>query len=71
MSTKSIVLRQHICGSASAPETALTLSLGEQEISYHLILDQANDQLSIVDDNAMESDSIPTGSQGCAKIRQS
>ena len=68
MSTKRIVFRQHIRGSESALKKDLTLSLGEQEISYRIILDEASDHLMIVDEN--EQAKAKEG-RGCAKIRQS
>ena len=62
MSTKRIVLRQHIRGSDSGPTRDLNLSLGEQEISYGIILNPLSEHLEIIDQDAMTS-------LACVRIR--
>ena len=64
MSMKSIVLRQHVRGSNSGPVTDINLSLGEQEITYGIILNPSSEHLEIVDQNF-------TDSAACVRIRPS
>ena len=47
MTSKPIILRQHIRGSETAVETTLSLSLNDEEVSYTIVID--GDQLGIVE----------------------
>lgn len=48
MPTKRIVLREHIRGAKIGPLTDLDLSLGDEELSYNLVLNPTSGQLEIL-----------------------